>query len=1015
MSDDSLDYNVGKVLEVSETWAGSEVTQDYASGSMVLEVYSTVDYSDQGGQVIIAGVVYPYNTKDEEASTVSLASALTADISQDEEVLVYPLAKVKEAMVQIDDEDADLIRVPQSLYDALPLGIRVIAEQETVLVSAYGDSEILDIVNQELLRSGEYTTPPDDNWNLTTTYDFDAAVAQINNDIAQTNADVAAGDTANSNAINAAVTDYTTKYNTVDQRVTDAITDYNAKIALKSKHTLSANAPTTSDAGNAGDVWERYSATDATKIIGRWRLMNSASPYSWQAMNLDATYIPQLDIGTGTFGDLTGTRLVSRSVAADRLLISDFTNYVRDGDMANLGTWSATSGAFGTGINYVTTSSGADGVPDKVIRFLPTGTALEIREAAFNVTPGDVFNMSAWFRRTGTVPTAGTCYLSLLFYDKDGVSLGTAVGNVLTFNATDVPGSPGGTFSGDVTVPAGAVTAIVGIRLSATVTSGAQIDVDRVRLRRKSGGELIVDGSVAARHVAANSMTTKQLLITDNTNLFADLASSGDRTNYPPGSGWDWALNLGGSENDKYRVKFTGGGALAYNQFFFGPQTNVEPGDQIFFSFDAFRENANYGTHVGFEGYQSDGTIVTYDLGISCVSTQTNGIWITITGSVTVPANVRLINPRFKVSSNAGTSTGNWYFRNVKVRRMAAGSLIVDGAILARHVTADMVEGLLVTGRVLQTSSLANRGIKISTSGLIGYNSSGQVTILIDPTTGALTTATGTGERITMRNDGTGGIIEAWTGVAGETQPSVFDPSLISGASPQLSIKSGATSTFVGRASIWLSSGYANGSTVNINTEFFDINTESGGNRFSVRSTGITTGLGFSAGSLTSNGEVHGGGAVRANENGAGAGLVDTTYNTGTTTGASINGNGRVVRTSTLKMKHSVKPMTYEEAHSVRRLISYTGKFKKDQYDDFEDVGTYPFFIAEQAAKEGVELWVARKHDVWKDEETGKYKVKRNPQGEPIAFRTGDVTVAHNYLINELFDRVEALESLAGK
>jgi hypothetical protein len=130
----------------------------------------------------------------------------------------------------------------------------------------------------------------------------------------------------------------------------------------------------------------------------------------------------------------------------------------------------------------------------------------------------------------------------------------------------------------------------------------------------------------------------------------------------------------------------------------------------------------------------------------------------------------------------------------------------------------------------------------------------------------------------------------------------------------------------------------------------------------------------------------------------------------GGATGANIGNGGRIVRTSSEAMKTALKPMTKAEAHSVLGLESYTGRFRKDSIESPDDPRRYPFFVAEQAAKAGAELWGGRQHKVTYDKK-GKRKITRDKNGKIIYFRTGEVTVAHNALIKELFDRVQTLES----
>lgn len=146
----------------------------------------------------------------------------------------------------------------------------------------------------------------------------------------------------------------------------------------------------------------------------------------------------------------------------------------------------------------------------------------------------------------------------------------------------------------------------------------------------------------------------------------------------------------------------------------------------------------------------------------------------------------------------------------------------------------------------------------------------------------------------------------------------------------------------------------------------------------------------------------------------------------GGSTTATINTNGRIIRTSTIKMKEAVQDMTDEEAYSVLGLKSYTFEYKES--DGQKDPRRYPGFIAEQGAEAGAELWVGRQHKVVEDED-GNRTITRDENGEIIYFRTAEITVAHNHIIKKqqeeikemkeknatLEERVEALEAALSK
>lgn len=84
------------------------------------------------------------------------------------------------------------------------------------------------------------------------------------------------------------------------------------------KTTIFANtvAPT-DEVAAVGDRWEVWSTLDpGGKLLQTWRY---SADGTWVLQALDASYIPLLDIGSGTFGQLSGSRLIVGSVKAEAL------------------------------------------------------------------------------------------------------------------------------------------------------------------------------------------------------------------------------------------------------------------------------------------------------------------------------------------------------------------------------------------------------------------------------------------------------------------------------------------------------------------------------------------------------------------------------------------------------------------------------------------------------------------------------------------------------------------------
>lgn len=904
----SSNYNVGKVLEVSETWAGSEVIQDYVAGTRVLEVYSTIDYSDQGGEVTIAGVVYPYNTKDEEAGTVTLASGLTVDISQDEEVLVYPLAKVKEAMVQVDDEDADLIRVPQSLYDALPLGIRVIAEQETVLVSADGDSEILDIINQELLRDGTYIDPstlpisgsdgfpppPVDvvtiaggiemlflSWDAvvdaeSVTYDVyidtaagftpdasnlagstDATVFNINLAPGTYYVQVVAKDSDGEAAPSAEVSD--TVIAQVDVAAIQAQVDANAAAVKERPRVIFAATQPTLTADEKAIWYDTSNGYAASYWDGT----------AWGPYSLGTGAIAANAVTSGLLADnavltskiATGA-IVTAKIAADAVTAGEIAaNAVGSAELSDLAVTAAKVAA-----SAITTAKiAADAVTAGEIATgavgsgeLATGAVIAGKITAGTIVAGDI--------ATGAI-TAGKIAASAVTATEiaaDTITAGDIAANAITSSEL----ATGAVIAGKITagtIVAGDIStgAITAGKIAADAVTATEIAASSV------GASEIVANSITASQIAALAITTSELAA--DSVVSAKIAAS--------------TIVAGDIATDTITASQIAANAITASELTAGAVTAVKI---------------------------AAGTITANEIA-------------------------------------AGTITAT---------QIAAGTItasqIAAGAIDASKLTATAIDGKTITGGVLQTA--------------------------------------GSGPRVRIGPGGTFGHTVDFYGLSGVYTGSIYPGTSLT---PQLWIVGPGGS---GGGSIQIDSG-----AVGIN-QLTVYGTSSFQN--AVSSSSSITGA-----SVTSQGELHANAAVRADEGGAGAGFIDNTFIGGGSTTASINNNGRVIRTSTIRMKKDLKPMTRAEAHTVLGLESFTGRYRQDKYDDFPDPRRYPFFVAEQAAKAGAELWVAREHDVKRDK-TGKVKkITRNREGRPIGFRTGDVTIAHNVLIKELFEELEALKA----
>lgn len=215
----------------------------------------------------------------------------------------------------------------------------------------------------------------------------------------------------------------------------------------------------------------------------------------------------------------------------------------------------------------------------------------------------------------------------------------------------------------------------------------------------------------------------------------------------------------------------------------------------------------------GMTAYNSSGTAQ------FTISASTGALVLTgaLTGGGTITG------PLFQTSATANTgikiSSGGLIGYNGTVAKFtldaSTGILTLDGGVLANGT----ITGAVVTGGTLQSEATAARGIKINSSGLVAYDGAGTPQVTLDAATGSIAlagsmtgggTITGptfqtasSGERIIVRNDGSGGIIESYSGSSGET-PGFLDPSAVS-STPAMTLSPGRDGTYNRRPSLRLS------------------------------------------------------------------------------------------------------------------------------------------------------------------------------------------------------------------
>lgn len=419
--------------------------------------------------------------------------------------------------------------------------------------------------------------------------------------------------------------------------------------SVNGKNTITNATTDASGAGvSSGDRWQKWTTLAAGgKLLKTWRWNGTA----WVEEVLDASYLPLVDIGQGTFGSLDGGRLTANSVIAGALKVTDLAAFAPS--MAeSVGDW-----VFTGGMAAVTTSLDASGTRPQVTDNTGTAWAIGPRKA---VKPGEKLYGFARVYRGGS-NTGQSVYLRYYWFDKGGAALGTAYTDVQVNSAA----GNGGTLSGAVTVPAGA--AYADYRLAVTSGTGAT-GFYELSGYKQNGTVLIEDGAITGDKVVVNALTAKHITIGD----FTDMAVGSD---FEDAAAIPWALHSLHTRSTTQKKSGTASLRLApsatTSTSTFSGDTRVKEGDQWYIRFHAYLDSTFNGTSTTRVRVTDQSGTQIGDIPFHAI---TKSAWTTtaLDGTFTVPAGVTSL----KIELWSNQTAGNAYVDELQIRRVAEPSLI---------------------------------------------------------------------------------------------------------------------------------------------------------------------------------------------------------------------------------------------------------------------------------------------------------------------------------------------------
>ena len=462
-----------KIEELMSGWQGVSLSQD-AINAVVSQLWTDVQ---SNGAVVsnFENVVVPDLLEQTNAGAIALDNLVTNQLPTLEADITANSAAI---------ENLDTVELPL-LQDRVHTNeLWIIDLNEEILPELYTQ---LDANNALISDFNTVTLPA-----LTTRLDevegnvFDPG--PLNSQIAALQSKFpVVGDDISANAITAnKIASHTI---TALQIAADTITANEIAADAVTANEIAANAVTASEIA-AGSVIADKIAADAVTA-------NKIAADAVTAAKIAANAVTASKIAAGT---ITGDKIAANTIAASRLTLSDMTNLVADGELLDP-----------NAVNW-------DNVPrvDPVndwpyLENANTYNAAYIWTKNYNlfgISPGDEFNVSLEISAPST--NTETLKFSPAFevYDRDGAS---ALWRVVDTGFVSVaPGSEWIAVRGVIALTDDNITAA---RFNPYVSDiagalGSQkIRLRRIMVRRRNGGELIIDGSLNAKQIDVQSLT----------------------------------------------------------------------------------------------------------------------------------------------------------------------------------------------------------------------------------------------------------------------------------------------------------------------------------------------------------------------------------------------------------------------------------------------------------------------------------------------------------------------------
>lgn len=515
----------------------------------------------------------------------------------------------------------------------------------------------------------------------------EAAIQSANDSLesAKTRTETVASDLS---VLTGTVGDVATRVTESERKANDALVKASsAQVSADGKTTITrALEPRTTQPGTAvGDTHFTMSSMDGSGVVTRQQRWDGSA---WQDETVGHQVLASLDLGKATVGELDGIRIKANTVTAAQLLVGIGDNYVPDPFFQAPAAWTVPGWI----------DPKAEGHRSKGALVVPAGTT---QRGAYMVNRGNLpasrrVRFSVWV----TSPVAlqvGHVRVFMRIYKADG----SWVFGVPAYvdNSQDIAANTWGQVTGEFVAPEDGATFMVGLFVQAAATNTARFS--EMQVVGLTEGSLIVNGTVTGDKVEAQSVAAKTaqfLTVSAMTGVFTKSLTAAD------------AKLLGQTVADSFTANKVAARDIIATGTVDLAQLNVTGpmSASIINASDISARRAFFTEGLTAENATLLGQTVADNLVVSDTFA------------------ARVVNAMSTNTKQLVVTDDAILNRATIVQSLVTPELITQKADIG------VLAASMITSGALQTSTAANRGVKIDNAGIRAWDDTGQQTIRLN-------------------------------------------------------------------------------------------------------------------------------------------------------------------------------------------------------------------------------------------------------------------------------------------